>query len=73
LENNPEYRAKVINMLLSNGQPYLTGEAATITRETGRKEYGVHNVYASGGPIPIVVGSEVIQIFSPCPTSERRQ
>lgn len=71
LENNPEYRAKVIKMLLSNGQPYLTGEDATITRETGRKEYGVHNVYAPGGPIPFVVGTEVIQIFSPCPKGKQ--
>jgi len=70
-ENNPEYRAKVIKMLLSNGQPYLTGKDATITRETGRKEYGVHNVYAPGGPIPFVVGTEVIQIFSPCPASTK--
>jgi len=71
LENNPEYRAKVIKMLLSNGQPYLTGKDATITRGTGRKEYGVHNVYAPSGPVPIVVGSEVIQIFSPCPANSK--
>lgn len=67
LVNNPEYRAKAIKMLLSNGQPYLTGEAATITRETGRKEYGVNTVYAASGPIPIVVGTEVREIISPCP------
>lgn len=71
LENNPEYRAKVIKMLLSNGQPYLTGEAATFTRETGRKEYGIHNVYTPGGPIPIAVGTDVIQIFSPCPKGKQ--
>lgn len=65
--NNPEYRAKAIKMLLSNGQPYLTGTAATITRETGRKEYGVHNVYTTSGPIPIVVGNEEREVFSPCP------
>lgn len=64
---NPEYRAKAIKMLLSNGQPFLTGEAATITRETDRKEYSVQRLYVPGGPIPIVVGTEVRELFSPCP------
>jgi len=67
LENNPEYRAKVIKMLLSNGQPYLTGKAATFIRDTGRKEYSVHSIYTGAGPIPIAVGNEVQQIISPCP------
>ena len=71
LVNNPEYRSKAIKMLLGHGQPYLTGEAATITRETGKKEYGVHNVYAPSGPIPIVVGAEVREIFSPCPAGNQ--
>ncbi len=64
--NNPEYRAKVIKALLSNGQPYLTGEAATFTRETGRKEYSVHTIGVPSGPIPIVVGTEMREVFSPC-------
>lgn len=70
LVNNPEYRAKAIKMLLSDGQPFLTGAAATITRETGRKEYGVNTIYAAGGPIPIVVSNEVREIVSPCPADK---
>lgn len=69
--NNPEYRAKALKMLLSNGQPYLTGDAATFTRETGRKDYSVHNISAPSGPIPIVVGTEMREVFSPC--SEGKQ
>lgn len=64
--NNPGYRAKALKMLLSNGQPYLTGDAVTFTRETGKKDYSVHNISAPSGPIPIVVGTEVREVFSPC-------
>ncbi len=65
--NNPEYRAKAIKVLLGNGQPYLTGEAATSEKETGRKEYAVHSVYVPAGPVPFVVGTAVSVLFSPCP------
>lgn len=71
LVNNPEYRAKVIKTLLANGQPYLTGEAATFRRETGNKDYSVHNISMPSGPVPIVVGTEIQEIFSPCPGSKK--
>lgn len=64
-QNNPEYRAKAIKLLLSKGQPYLSGEAIII-KNTGQKEYSVHNGYGPGAPIPVVVGTEVRQIVSPC-------
>ena len=69
--NNPEYREKAIKMLLSNGQPYLTGAASAISRETGRKEYQVRSVYTASGPIPIVTGTELREIVSPCPSGDR--
>jgi len=69
--NNPEYRAKAIKTLLANGQPYLTGEAATFTRETGSKDYNVHTISMPSGPIPIVVGTDALEIFSPCAGSKQ--
>lgn len=69
--NNPEYRAKVISMLLKNGQPYLSGTAATVTKATGKKQYDVYSVSAATGPVPIVVGTEVRELFSPCPAESR--
>jgi hypothetical protein len=56
-------------MLLRNGQPYLIEKEASITQETGKKEYGVHTIYLPSGPLPIVVGTDGMKIVSPCPTS----
>ncbi|UVJ42547.1 hypothetical protein NVV94_18215 [Pseudomonas sp. LS1212] len=66
--NNPEFRAKALKLLQSKGQPYLTGEAAAFIRKTDSKEYGISNVHVGGKAVPFVVGTDVHEIYSPCPS-----